>query len=130
MYLTSKNINKFVYAPNTTQFKIFDIKYTEPEIECLKNFNVNTTLTFTNFNDIHLQDLNKFLKSIGDNKPSKIKIMNNIIKKLTNIVLEGFEEQSFWMEIRSSLQHNLYIVIKVYFWSKIYFTPEIIFLLL
>ncbi len=97
--LNSENIKKYLLS-NEYQFKIFDIPYAKKEKKCIKKFNLATNIEYNNYGDNDLQDLIDFLKIIGNNSEKKINKMYRIIEKILNIVMRGYQAESYWLSIR------------------------------
>lgn len=101
------NIKKYLES-NENQFMIFDMPYTEKEKKCIDNFDLKIELTYNNYGDNDLNDLNIFLIQLGDNNQKKIKRMGQIIKNITKIVLSGYLMESYWLTIRVTQPTNVW----------------------
>lgn len=120
MTLTKNNIKKtlksFKYDILFDTFRIFKIKYLKKEIECLNNFNINKSTNFRFFGNIkNLTNLNKFLLSIGTNDIKDVNILENIIFKIINKILDGYNTNYFLIDIKISLPIDYY---KIPRWHK------------
>jgi hypothetical protein len=80
------------------RFRLLDIDYTEEEKECIKNFKI------TNFADYisnsNLNKLTTYLKNIGKNDSKQVTLIKKIIKKLLNILLEGYKTKYYLIVIK------------------------------
>lgn len=97
--LTSKNIKKYIKS-GEKQFKVFDIKYDDDEKQCIEQFNLSNTISYNNYGDNTFSKLENFLNDVGENNSQNILKLNNLIKKIKEIVMLGYEKESFWLTIR------------------------------
>lgn len=103
------NIKNILKKPEL--LTIFDINYTDEEINTMQNFNITNFDNFFYFGSLgtkfkeksSMYSINKihtFIKNIGNNKPSDILILKNIINKLINTLLLAYQKKYFWIDIR------------------------------
>jgi len=99
--LNQSNI-KYYLDHQPKQFRIFDISYTTQVKKCLKNFKLENYNSYDNYADNNLADLKEFLTSLGSNSSDQIEILDNTIKKITEIVMSGYDERytNYWLTIR------------------------------
>ncbi len=109
--LNAENI-KIYLENNEKQFLIFDIPYTKKEKKCIDNFDLKIWSTYDNYGDNDLSDLNDFLIKLGSNSQKRTKRMCDIIKKITKLVISGYQDycptagESYWLTIRVTQSTN------------------------
>ena len=97
-----ENIKRYLKS-KAKQFEIFDMKYYTPEEkECIDNFHfhLKTQLSYNNYGNNNLDDLNEFLIRLGNNSLEQIQTIGNIIKKIIKTVMDGYGMESYWLAIR------------------------------
>ncbi len=103
MELSINNIRNYLKSTDK-QFKIFDIKYTPEEKECIKNFNlyVDKIYEFNHFS-VHnnLDNLKSFISEIGKNSNDSVNIITNLIKKLIKNVMKGYNKKDYFLIIKT-----------------------------
>jgi len=101
-----KHIKK--YLKNiSTNYLIFNIKYTQKELECINNLKVLNHGNFNHFgkiDTINNDGLNNFLSQVSNS--SNINILNNIINKLLYNVTKAYDTEYCWMTIRCTLPNS------------------------
>ncbi len=90
--LNQSNI-KYYLEHEPEQFRIFDIPYTTQVKNCLENFKLENYKSYNNYADNNLEDLKEFLASLGSNSTDQIEILDNTIKKITEIVMSGYDKR-------------------------------------
>jgi hypothetical protein len=105
-----KQIKK--YLKNiSTNYLIFNIKYTQKELECINNVKVLNHGNFNHFGKIDIinnNDLNNFFSQVSNS--SNINILNNIINKLLYNVTKAYDTEYCWMTIRCTLPNSFFDV--------------------
>jgi hypothetical protein len=103
-----KHIQKYIKnIPNN--YFIFNIKYTQSELDYLNNLKVVNDATFNYFgkidtlNDI---DFNNFLTRVINSLD--INILNNIINKLVYNITKAYNTTYCWMTIRCTLPTSMF----------------------
>ncbi len=96
MSLDTNKIKDYLDSKNS--YEIFDINYTKKEKECIDNFIINKYGNYTSYNTIN--NLGNFIKNIGDNNSEQVETMTNIIKKILDNVLFGYNTDSYNIIIR------------------------------
>lgn len=108
MDLNSNNI-KNMLEKNKNNYEIFQIKYNNRDKKCIAKYNLyDNNYEYSHFGDINMKDLTSFLSKIGKNKKNNIKRMKKIIKKIINIVIDGYKMKHFWLSIRVTQPNNKY----------------------
>jgi len=91
-------------------FKIFPIKFTASESNAINNLSIKESIkesdNFHYYGNLNSLDFNDFFSKIGENNLKNIKIIDKIIKKITNKVLVSFDMDHFWITIRPSVLNN------------------------
>ena len=105
--MIKKSIIKEYLKKVPKNYLTFDIKYTKKESDYLNNFDIINNSTFDHYGNIDQLDdikLYDFLNNIGNNQ--NINIINKIIHKLINNIIDSYNTKYCWMTIRVTLQHN------------------------
>ncbi len=98
--INSKQISKYLNSEKY-DFKLFNINYTEKEQECIDKIKINKDQVYSYFGSINkISDINIFLSKIGNNTKEEIDKLEKIIIKILKKVLEGYQTEYFWMDIR------------------------------
>lgn len=96
----NKQISKYLNS-GKYDFKLFNINYTEKEQDCIDKIKINKSQVYSYFGSINkIQDINIFLSKIGNNTKEEIDKLEKIILKLLKKVLDGYQTEYFWMDIR------------------------------
>jgi hypothetical protein len=85
-------------------YLIFDIKYTQKELDYLQNLIITKQSTFDHFGNIDLlndNELNDFIIKISNEE--NINIFNNIIHKIANKITKAYNTKYCWITIRATL---------------------------
>lgn len=99
------NTNNIIsYTDSQKSYQIFNIDYTQKEINCIKNFNIENFGNYNSYNT--LNNLEQFIKNIGKNSDDDIAIIINIIKKLLDTLLKSYNTNSYWISIRIHSKHS------------------------
>jgi len=106
MKLTNKNINNFLIKP-LKQFKIFELGFTQKEANIFQNFKLPEIdvngLAYSHYGNLEtMNDLNNFLTKLGNNDITNINLLESKIKEITKTILEGYNKEYFWLNIRIS----------------------------
>lgn len=91
----------------STNYLIFNIKYTQKELEYINNLKVLNYGNFDHFgkiDTINNDDINNFLSQVSNS--SNFSILNNIIKKLLYNVTKAYNTEYCWMTIRCTLPNS------------------------
>jgi hypothetical protein len=108
--LNTKNIKKYLNK-NPTQFRIFDIPYSEKTKKCLDNFKIEKVTQYTNYGDNNLEDLKDHLKTIGLNSNEDIELMDKTIKDLTKVVMNYNKKYDrHWLVVKTFLTMDDYSI--------------------
>lgn len=91
---------------NKRDFKIFPIKFTPSESNSINNLSIKESDYFEYYGNLNSLDVKNFFSKVGENNLKNIKIIENIIKKITSKVLSSFEMDHFWISIRPSVPNN------------------------
>ncbi len=86
------------YINSHDSYKIFDIEYTQKEKECINNFIITNYGGYSSYNTIN--NLEDFVKNIGDNKQEYINIIIATIKKILDNILAAYNTNSYYIIIR------------------------------
>lgn len=89
-------------------FKMFPIKFTTSESNAINNLSIKESNYFDYYGNLESLDFNDFFSKVGENNLKNIKIIEKIIKKITNKVLVSFDMDHFWISIRPSVPNNLF----------------------
>jgi hypothetical protein len=87
-------------------FKMFPIKFTDSESNAINNLSITNFDNFDYYGNLDLMDFKNFFQKIGENNLKNTKIIEKIIKKITNKVLGSFEMDHFWISIRASVPNK------------------------
>lgn len=101
MIFNQENITNYL-SSDEFNYKIFDILYTEDEINTINNFNLTNFNTYNNYGENNLEDLEEYLKNNYGNSSESINKMSEIIKKICGVVLESYNVDSYWLTIRTT----------------------------
>lgn len=63
MELNIKNIKSCINSQSS--YKIFNLNYTQKEMECIKDFNIEQFGNYNSYNSIN--NIEQFIKNIGNN---------------------------------------------------------------
>jgi len=112
------NINKY----KNEQIKVFDIEMTSIEKKAFETFNVTTTKIYRNFGNSCCIDkeVYDYYASIGQNTFDDISIIKDYTIRLVYAVIEGFEKDSFWLDIRASIPNDSYKIPRWHIDGKFY----------
>ena len=91
---------------NKRDFKFFPIKFTASESNSINNLSIKKSDNFDYYGNLESLDFNDFFSKVGENNLKNIKIIEKIIKKITNKVLVSFDMDHFWISIRPSVPNN------------------------
>lgn len=88
----------------------FDIGLSQEEINNLNNMRIDTPSVYDNFGKLdHLiNELDGFVKSLNKNNANLSKLISILINKLVNDIVLGFQKETAWVTIRSSIATNLW----------------------
>jgi hypothetical protein len=105
----NKQISKYLNS-GKYDFKLFNINYTEKEQECINKIKINVDNDFDDYSYYgsinKISGINTFLLKIGNNTKEEIDKLEKIILKLLKKVLDGYQTEYFWMDIRVSSPSN------------------------
>jgi hypothetical protein len=93
---------------NKQDFKIFPIKFTASESNAINNLSIKESDNFDYYGNLESLDFKNFFSKIGENNLKNTKIIEKIIKKVTNKVLSSFDMDHFWITIRASVPNNYF----------------------
>ena len=96
MEFNKNNITSFVDSKKS--YQIFNIEYTQKEINCIKSFNIENFGNYNSYNT--LNNLEQFIKNIGKNSDDDIVTIIDIINKLLHTILKAYNTDSYWISIR------------------------------
>ncbi len=96
MEFNTNNITSFVDSQKS--YQIFNIDYTQKEINCIKSFNIENFGNYNSYNT--LNNLEQFIKNIGKNSDDDIVTIIDIINKLLDTILKAYNTDSYWISIR------------------------------
>lgn len=102
LMISSTKMRKYLKS-DKRDFKIFPIKFTASESNSINNLSITEFDNFDYYGNLNLIDFKNFFSKIGENDLKNTKIIENIIKKVTNKVLSSFDMDHFWISIRTSL---------------------------
>lgn len=105
MKFNTVNIRKALKSKK--RFNIFDIDYSDEEKKCLINFKIKKFEDYEHYGTIKLNKLKLFLENIGDNNLKQVTILKNIIKKISEILINSHETKYFAIRIRISLSPDI-----------------------
>jgi hypothetical protein len=86
------------YIDSQKSYQVFNIDYTQKEINSIKNFNIEKFGDYNSYNT--LNNLEQFIKNIGKNSSDDIATIIDIIKKLLDTILKSYNTNSYWISIR------------------------------
>lgn len=109
------------------QIALIDIDISPHEIKIFNNFNITVNKTYKNFGNLNNleENITKFLTEIGTNSLNDIGVLKDFIIRLLYSVLEGFEKNSFWLDIRVTLPNDQWIVPRWHNDGKFYTTQTV-----
>lgn len=111
MEFNSDNI-KNMLKQHEKSFEIFRMKYTNTEKQCINNFHLDDKQQYNEYSHFgkikNMKNLKKFLSTIGQNDMNMTTKMKKIIKKITKIVIKGYNTKYFWISIRISQPNDLF----------------------
>lgn len=85
------------------RFEVFEIKYTDEEKECIKNFKITKFHEYLHGGTSKMNKLTEFLENISNiSNKKQISIMKNIIKKILIILIDIYKTNFFSIVIRST----------------------------
>jgi hypothetical protein len=108
--INNKSIKKFVVAPQKSYIK-FNLNYSDIEKKSIDNIKINKSDIFNHyglFNNISLDEIENFIKEIGNNDVNDCKIISNLLKNLCLEIQSNYPNyiNACWLTIRVSLPNN------------------------
>ena len=107
LMISTTKMRKYLKS-DKRDFKMFPIKFTASESNAINNLSITEYGNFDYYGNLDSLDFNDFFSKVGKNNLKNIKIIEKIIKKITNKVLVSFDMDHFWISIRPSLPNNLF----------------------
>ncbi len=105
--ISSTKMRKYLKS-DKRDFKFFPIKFTTSESNSINNLSIKKSDNFDYYGNLESLDFKDFFSKVGENNLKNIKIIEKIIKKITNKVLVSFDMDHFWISIRPSVPNNLF----------------------
>ena len=105
LMISSTKMRKYLKS-DKRDFKMFPIKFTASESNAINNLSIKEEDNFDYYGNLESLDFVDFFLKVGENNLKNIKIIEKIIKKITNKVLVSFDMDHFWISIRSSILNN------------------------
>lgn len=105
LMISSTKMRKYLKS-NKRDYKMFPIKFTASESNAINNLSIKESNYFDYYGNLESLDFKDFFSKVGENNLKNIKIIEKIIKKITNKVLISFDMDHFWISIISSIQNN------------------------
>jgi hypothetical protein len=95
----SNKIKSYINHLNTNtitdldSFKLFKIKISDKQTNTSKNFNISKNDSYNQAGNINsfFNNLYPFVKSVGNNNKSDIKILSKMIIRITNYICKSFD---------------------------------------
>ena len=85
------------------RFTVYDIKYTDEEKECIKNFKIIKQNVYEYKGTLIMCKLKSFLENVSETINKKqIIIMKNIIKKITKMFINKYKTKYYFIVIKTS----------------------------
>jgi hypothetical protein len=107
LMISSTKMRKYLKS-DKRDFKFFPIKFTTSESNSINNLSIKKSDNFDYYGNLESLDFKDFFSKVGENNLKNIKIIEKIIKKITNKVLVSFDMDHFWISIRPSVPNNLF----------------------
>lgn len=105
LMISSTKMRKYLKS-NKRDYKMFPIKFTASESNAINNLSIKESNYFDYYGNLESLDFKDFFSKVGENNLKNIKIIEKIIKKITNKVLVSFDMDHFWISIRPSVPNN------------------------
>ncbi len=105
--ISSTKIHNYLES-DKKDFKTFPIKFTKTELDSLTKLSITKNDYFDYYGNLNSLDFKNFFSKNGENELKNIKVIEKIIKKITNKVLHGFGSgmDHFWMSVRVTTPNN------------------------
>ena len=94
-------------------FTQFDIRFSENELENLRQLSITHEAEYENFGtslDQLEMEADTYFKSLGSNESSLTEPLARMVSQITQKVMEGFGLESAWVALRASVPNKLYDV--------------------
>ncbi len=120
LMISSTKMRKYLKS-DKRDFKMFPIKFTASESNAINNLSIKEEDNFDYCGNLESLDFEDFFSKVGENNLKNIKIIEKIIKKITNKVLVSFDMDHFWISIRPFLPDNKFDIPRWHY-DNVYFS--------